>query len=222
MAKEKSRNFTFLLYPDGEGFPSDWEERLEKIGVPIAISPLHDKDKDRKNGGLLKRHYHGIYIANNPVTADAVRNKLKAVLSSENMECKAVARVMIVYESLESMYLYLTHESKDAIKKNKYRYDKSDIKHISNFDIARYIVVDVETKNQVLKNLLQIIRAYSIPNIIDLHEFIEENGMAYGIDMNLFLSTIESKSSILRLYFDGAYQRNKREGKMNIEGQKND
>ena len=28
--------------------------------------------------------------------------------------------------------------------------------------------------------------------------------------MNLFLTTIESKSSILRLYFDGAYQRSKR------------
>ena len=217
MAKEKSRYFTFLLYPDGEGFPNDWEERLEKIGVPIAISPLHDKDKDRKNGGLLKRHYHGIYIANNPVTAESVRNKLRAVLSSEDIECKAVARVQIVYESIESVYLYLTHESKDAIKKNKYRYDKSDIKHISNFDIARYIVVDVETKNQVLKNLLQIIRAYSIPNVIDLHEFIEENGMAYGIDMNLFLSTIESKSSILRLYFDGAYQRSKRGEKPKAE-----
>ena len=112
--------------------------------------------------------------------------------------------------NLLRVFIFILHESKDAIKKNKYRYDKSDIKHISNFDIARYIVVDVETKNQVLKNLLQIIRAYSIPNIIDLHEFIEENGMAYGIDMNLFLSTIESKSSILRLYFDGAYQRNKR------------
>lgn len=210
MAKEKSRYFTFLLYPDGEGFPSDWEERLEKIGVPIAISPLHDKDKDRKNGGYKKRHYHGIYIANNPVTADSVRLKLKAVLSSENMECKALARVMIVYESLESMYLYLTHESKDAIKKNKYRYDKADIKHINNFDIERYITIDVETKNQTLKSLLQIIRAYSIPNILDLHDFVEENGMDYGIDMNLFLSTIESKSSILRLYFDGAYQRSKR------------
>ena len=141
MAKEKSRNFTFLLYPDGEGFPSDWEERLEKIGVPIAISPLHDKDKDRKNGGLLKRHYHGIYIANNPVTAESVRNKLRAILSSEDIECKAVAKVQIVYETIESVYLYLTHESKDAIKKKKYRYDKADIKHINNFDVDRYIVI---------------------------------------------------------------------------------
>lgn len=209
MAEEKSRNFTFLLYPDGDGFPSDWEDRLEKIGVPIAISPLHDKDKN-KNRSFKKPHYHGIYIANNPVTAKSVRNKLKAVLSSETEECKAVAKVQIVYESIESVYLYLTHESKDAIKKNKHRYNKADIKHISNFDIERYITIDVETKNQTLKLLLQIIRAYSIPNVLDLHDFIEENGEDYGIDMNLFLSTIESKSSILRLYFDGAYQRSKR------------
>lgn len=51
---------------------------------------------------------------------------------------------------------------KDAIKKNKYRYDKVDIKHISNFDIDRYIVIDVETKNQVLKILLQIICFFCI------------------------------------------------------------
>ena len=215
MAKEKARNFTFLLYHDGEGLPSDWVERLEKIGVPIAISPLHDKDKDKKNGGYKKRHYHGIYIANNPVTAESVRNKLRAVLSSENVECKAVARVQIIYEAVENVYLYLTHESKDAIKKNKHRYDKADIKHISNFDIERYITIDVETKNQVLKTLLQIIRAYSIPNVLDLHDFIDENGASYGIDMNLFLTTIESKSSILRLYFDGAYQRSKRGEKKN-------
>lgn len=209
MAKEKSRNFTFLLYPDGEGFPNDWEERLEKIGVPIAISPLHDQDK-AKNRSFKKAHYHGIYIANNPVTAESVRNKLKAVLSSETEECKAVARVQIIYEAVENVYLYLTHESKDARAKGKHVYDKKDIKHINNFDIERYITIDVETKNEVLKTLLQIIRAYSIPNVLDLHDFIEENGAAYGIDMNLFLSTIESKSSILRLYFDGAYQRGKR------------
>lgn len=209
MAKEKSRNFTFLLYPDGEGFPNDWEERLEKIGVPIAISPLHDQDK-AKNRSFKKAHYHGIYIANNPVTAESVRNKLKAVLSSETEECKAVARVQIIYEAVENIYLYLTHESKDARAKGKHVYDKKDIKHINNFDIERYITIDVETKNEVLKTLLQIIRAYSIPNVLDLHDFIEENGAVYGIDMNLFLSTIESKSSILRLYFDGAYQRGKR------------
>lgn len=206
MAKEKSRFFTFLLYPDGEGFPADWEDRLERIGVPIAISPLHDKDK-AKGGGYKKRHYHGIYIAKNPVTSESVRNKLRAVLSSEQEECKAVALVQIIHENVESVYLYLTHDSKDAIKKGKYRYDKKDIKHINNFDIERYITVDVETKNMTLRILINLIRRHGIPNVIDLQDFIEANGMDYGIDENLFFAAIENKTSILKLYFDAAYQK---------------
>ena len=206
MAKEKSRFFTFLLYPDGEGFPTDWEDRLERIGVPIAISPLHDKDK-AKGGGYKKRHYHGIYIAKNPVTSESVRNKLRAVLSSEQEECKAVALVQIIHENVESVYLYLTHDSKDAIKKGKYRYDKKDIKHINNFDIERYITVDVETKNMTLRILINLIRRHGIPNVIDLQDFIEANGMDYGIDEYLFFAAIENKTSILKLYFDAAYQK---------------
>lgn len=206
MAKEKSRFFTFLLYPDGEGFPTDWEDRLERIGVPIAISPLHDKDK-AKGGGYKKRHYHGIYIAKNPVTSESVRNKLRAVLSSEQEECKAVALVQIIHENVESVYLYLTHDSKDAIKKGKYRYDKKDIKHINNFDIERYTTVDVETKNMTLRILINLIRRHGIPNVIDLQDFIEANGMDYGIDENLFFAAIENKTSILKLYFDAAYQK---------------
>ena len=41
--KEKSRYFTFLLYP--ESIPNDWEMKLELLGLPIAISPLHDRDE---------------------------------------------------------------------------------------------------------------------------------------------------------------------------------
>lgn len=206
MAKEKSRYFTFLLYPDGEGFPEDWVERLEKIGVPIAVSPLHCKDK-AKTGGFKKAHYHGIYVAKNPVTSESVRNKLRAVLSSKDIECKAVAMVQVIHESVENVYLYLTHESKDAKAKGKYVYDKKEIKRLNNFDIERYNTIDVETKNKTLKTILQLIRAYTIPNVLDLHDFIEEHGESYGINMNLYLTTIENKSSILRLYFDGAYQR---------------
>ncbi|HEU3383198.1 replication protein [Streptococcus pneumoniae] len=224
MAKEKSRYFTFLLYPDGEGFPEDWVERLEKIGVPIAVSPLHCKDK-AKTGGFKKAHYHGIYVANNPVTSESVRNKLRAVLSSKDIECKAVAMVQVIHESVENVYLYLTHESKDAKAKGKYVYDKKEIKKLNNFDIERYITIDVETKNKTLKTILQLIRAYTIPNILDLHDFIEEHGESYGIDMNLYLTTVENKSSILRLYFDGAYQRMKRgqkEKRGEIDGRKED
>lgn len=198
------------MYPSAEGFPLDWSDRLERLGVPIAVSPLHDKDK-AKAGGFKKAHYHGIYIANNPVTSESVRNKLKAVLSSKEEECKAIAMVQVVHVAVENVYLYLTHESKDAKAKGKYIYPKSEIKHINNFDIERYISIDMQTKNMVLKTLLLIIKENSIPNVLDLHDFIEKEGQNYGIDMNLYFSTIENKSSILRLYFDGAYQRMKRQ-----------
>ena len=58
---------------------------------------------------------------------------------------KSVALVKIIL-NIENTYLYLTHESKDAIKKNKYKYDKADIKHINNFDIDRYLTLDAEQK----------------------------------------------------------------------------
>ena len=90
----------------------DWEMRLELIGVPIAVSPLHDKDLSDIEGQLYKKaHYHVLYVAKkNPVTADSVRWKIKKCLGE-----KSVAMVQIVL-NIENMYLYLTHESKDAIE----------------------------------------------------------------------------------------------------------
>ncbi|WP_312609620.1 Rep family protein, partial [Mammaliicoccus sciuri] len=66
----KARNFTFIIYP--ESIPEDWQSLLEKIDIPMAISPLHDKDEtERKDltedeqkiiedGGKVykKPHYH--------------------------------------------------------------------------------------------------------------------------------------------------------------------
>ena len=48
MGKEKSRNFTFLLYPDGEGFPDDWEERLEKSECRLQLVHFMIKIKTEK------------------------------------------------------------------------------------------------------------------------------------------------------------------------------
>ena len=62
MAKEKARYFTFLLYP--ESIPEDWEMRLELLGVPMAVSPLHDKDLSSVEGQTYKiSDYHVLYVA---------------------------------------------------------------------------------------------------------------------------------------------------------------
>ena len=195
MAKEKSRYFTFLLYP--ESIPSDWKMKLELIGVPMAISPLHDKDLSTVDGQQYKKaHYHVIYVAKNPVTADSVRKKIKATLGDSS-----VAKVQTVVHSMENMYLYLTHESKDALAKNK------DIKLINNFDIDRYVTLDESEKKELRQTLLEIIDKYKIVNIIELSAFIRERGNEFGIDgMRYVNEVISSTSGIFRLYFDANYQ----------------
>lgn len=204
MSKEKSRYFTFLLYP--ESIPKDWEMRLESLGVPIAISPLHDKDLSGVEGQQYKKaHYHVIYVAKNPVTADSVRLKIKRCLGDES-----IAKVQIVIQSVENLYLYLTHESKDAIAKNKVKYSKQDIKLLNNFDIDRYITLDVEDKDEMLNEVCDMIDEHGLANIRELRRFVKIRGSEYGLpSMKIINSVLRSHTGLVRLYFDAVYQERK-------------
>ena len=204
MAKDKARYFTFLLYP--ESIPENWEIELESIGVPIAISPLHDKDLSSVEGQKYKKaHYHVIYVAKNPVTSDSVRKKIRGILGDNS-----VAKVQIVSQSMENIYLYLTHESKDAISKNKYKYNKTDIKLLNNFDIDRYITLDVEDKDEMLNDVCDMIDDHGLANIRELRRFIKEHGTEYHLpSMKIINSVLRSHTGLIRLYFDAVYQERK-------------
>lgn len=210
MTKEKARYFTFLLYP--ESIPTDWIQKLESLDVPIAISPIHDKDLSNVEGQKYKKaHYHVIYVAKNPVTADSVRVKIKRLLGE-----KALAKVQIVIQSMENMYLYLTHESKDAIAKNKYKYKKSDITQLNNFDIDRYITLDAEDKDDMLNEVCDLIDEHGLANIRELRRFIRVHGAEYGLpSMKIINSVLRSHTGLIRLYFDAVYQERKY-GRFNV------
>src|SRR5699024_9364100 len=150
----------------------DWKMQLEMIGVPMAISPLHDRDKSNVEGQEYKKaHYHVIYVAANPVTTHSVRKRIQRALGNES-----IAKVQVIKQSVENMYLYLTHESKDAIAKNKYKYNKKDIKLLNNFDIDRYVVLDVEDKDEMLNDVCDMIDEHGLANIRELRRFIKERG----------------------------------------------
>ncbi|HCT7949063.1 TPA: replication protein [Enterococcus faecium] len=216
--KVKARNFAFIIYP--ESIPEDWEVCLSKLGVPMAVSPLHNLDESERkfedmsenekaivrNGGKIfkKPHYHVLYIARNPVTAESVRLKVKRVLGNNS-----VSHIEIV-DSVEYYFQYLTHESADAIKKNKHRYDKKDIVFINDFDIERYISLDENQKRELGNLVLSLIRKYELENIIDLGDFVEMRGEEYGLpSMEIINDALTSRTGLLRLYFDGNYQRRK-------------
>ena len=208
----KARYFSFIIYP--ESIPTDWRVCLEKLGLAMAISPLHDCDekKDSKtwddNNDLIvngkhykKPHYHVLYIAKNPVTTESVRKKIKRALG-----VKSVSHIEIV-GSVENMFKYLTHESKDAVAKNKHVYAKKDIVYLNDFDIDRYIVLDENQKRELRNNLLDMIRKEHIVNVIHLFDFIEKNGVEYGINnLRDVHDVVTANSGGFRLYFDANYQ----------------
>lgn len=201
--KQKARYFTFILYP--ESIPEDWVLKLESLDIAMAISPLHDKDKNGE-GGYKKPHYHVIYIAKNPVTIDAVRNRIKRILGGNS-----ISYVEIV-DGIRNVYDYLTHESKDAIAKKKQKYDSREIITINGFDIDRYITLDDAQKNEVLDITIGLTLKYGFKNIVDFMDFYFDHGDDYGLpNLRLMNDIIKSNTGILRLYFDGNYQRHQRE-----------
>ncbi|RIO26773.1 replication protein RepB [Staphylococcus saprophyticus] len=204
MNKDKARYFTFLLYP--ESIPEDWEMHLELTGIPMAISPLHNKDKSSVEGQEYKKpHYHVVYVAANPVTTHSVRMKIQRILGKQS-----IAKVQVVKQSMENIYLYLTHESKDAIAKNKYKYDKKEIKLLNNFDIDRYVVLDVEDKDDMLNDVCDMIDEHSLANIRELRRFVKEHGTEYSLpSMKIINSVLRSHTGLIRLYFDAVYQERK-------------
>lgn len=204
MAKDKARYFTFLLYP--ESVPEDWETQLELMSTPMAISPLHDRDLSGVEGQQFKKaHYHVIYVAKNPVTSDSVRKRIQRALGENS-----VAKVQIIKSSIDNMYLYLTHESKDAIAKNKQKYDKQNIKELNNFDLDRYITLDVEDKDDMLNDVCDIIDEHDLANMRELRRFVKRYGEEYNLpSMKIINSVLRSHTGLLRLYFDAVYQERK-------------
>lgn len=250
MSIAKSRNFAFILYP--ESLPEGWEGLLESLGIPMAISPLHDKDKTepktkdtiRKDAErkakkqceniideqaralqyenakaywinqitadqltlpeFKKAHYHVLYVAHNPVTADSVLKKLRRKLGND-----AVGHVEIV-DNVENYHLYLTHESADAKAKNKHIYDRKDIKYLNAFDISRYITIDKEQKQDLFVALVELVDEKNIMNMKQLMAVIREHGKDIGIEsVKELISITDSNAWFLKMVFDGNYQEKK-------------
>lgn len=218
--KPKGTQFTFLLYP--ENLPADWETRLRELDIPMAISPLHNKDIDKKMGGFKKPHYHGIAMYKNPITRDGMTKRLNRALAHDG--CKnCVPQVQFLVKGVKSTYLYLTHESDSAIEEGKHVYDSSEIKLLNNFDISRYVVLDASEKEELLRDLLELIYKYRLVNMFQLLDYLNmlrDKGEPVPPEKDV-QEVVKSNTGLLRLYFDGAYQEEKRmqemmNGKSNV------
>lgn len=244
--KEKTRYFTFLLYPDSS--PKDFKELLDDLNVPIAISPLHDKDL--REGDEVEKEIKRMKLLlddnRNNMSKDEYDRALKKVETDAKTSFKkphyhvmyvkpnpvtvdsvrktmqrqlgekSVAEVKIV-DSMNGTYKYLTHESVDAVKKGKHVYDKKDITLLNNFDIDRYIVLDEAEKIDILNDILDLIRKYNFKNIMDFEDFYDSGQEPDMPDLRNLRNVIRSNTGVINMYFNGAFQREAAEKQIDYE-----
>ena len=112
------RSWAFVMYP--ESMPDNWVDIIRDTGLPMAISPLHDKDLN-PTGEEKKAHYHVICYYENPTTQNNVYQNV----------CKPLnATIPLKLESMRGMYRYHIHMDNPE----KYQYDDRDRQFFNGFD----------------------------------------------------------------------------------------
>lgn len=155
----KKRNWGMVLYP--ESAPENWRELLQQTGLPIAISPLHDKDVD-PTGEPKKAHHHIILCYPGPQTFNAV----KTLCSGLNQP------IPIALDSVRGNYRYFTHMDNP----DKYQYDPAEITVLNGFSIMDFVEL---TKSEVIRiktDLQGFIRDQNIEEYADLMDALLDGG----------------------------------------------
>lgn len=156
----KGRNWAFVVYP--ESLPENWRDIIVETGLPMAFSPLHDKDID-PTGEVKKAHYHVIcYYESGPTTKKAVK---------ENVTDKLNGTIPIKLESMKGMYRYHLHLDNPE----KYQYNDSDRIFFNGFDINKVEELTYTEVKQLLKNIQELIRKESITEYSDLLDILKDN-----------------------------------------------
>lgn len=117
MAKtSKNRVWWFVAYPDS--LPPDWKNLLDYEMLPLAVSPLHDRDVN-DDGTQKKPHYHILCRYDGPTTYNHVLELTR----------RFNATIPKTPKSFVAAYEYLTHKNHP----DKAQYSSDDIIHMNGF-----------------------------------------------------------------------------------------
>ena len=188
MKRITGRSWAFVMYP--ESMPEDWKDRVVEMGIPMAVSPLHDKDIN-PTGEEKKPHYHVIVYYENPTTFNSVKTNVCDRLN---------ATIPIKLESMRGMYRYHLHLDNPE----KYQYDDRDRTFLNGFDID---FANKLTKTEINKRIREIhtfINDNDIREYIDLLDILKENEMIelYDIAISntmLFKALLDSRRNKMKL-----------------------
>lgn len=173
----KGRNWAFVVYP--ESLPDNWQDIILETGLPMAFSPLHDKDVN-PTGESKKPHYHVICYYENTTTQKNVK---------ENVTDRLNGTIPIKLESMVGMYRYHLHLDNPE----KYQYDDRNRMFFNGFDVNKVDSLTYTEIGKILIELQTLIRKEHILEYADLLDILQDNEMLNALDVarnhTLFLNT---------------------------------
>lgn len=182
MKRITGRSWAFIIYP--ESLPENWKEIIIDTGLPMVISPLHDKDIN-PTGEEKKAHYHVICYYENATTYSNVK---------QNVTDKLNGTIPIKLESMRGMYRYHLHLDNPE----KYQYDDRDRMFFNGFDIDFASKLTRTEINKLIREVHTFINDNNLTEYIDLLDILKDNGLTdlYDISISntlLFKSLLDSK-----------------------------
>ena len=156
----KARAWAFIVYP--ESAPENWKEILQSTGLPIAISPLHDSDKDPTEENK-KPHWHVIAQWGNTTTGKAVKR----------ITDKVNAPTPIPLNGVKGYYRYFTHKDNPE----KFQYDEKEIQALNGFNIQDLVELTRSEVDGIKRNMIDFITANNVIEYCDLIIHLHQNDL---------------------------------------------
>lgn len=131
----RTRNYATVVYP--ESAPLDWMDILNDLHINAFVSPLHDRDLNKKTKEIKKPHYH-VMVMFESVKTDV---QAKGIFSQfGGVGCEAI-------NSSKAYARYLCHLD----DKDKEKYDVEDVRVYGSVNYDSYIEIEVPKEDVLIE-----------------------------------------------------------------------
>lgn len=193
----KARYWTAIMYP--ENMRDDWQENIsELLQLPYAYC-IHDKDLEKDNKSKRKVHVHIIIAFTNTTTENHALKVFKR-LEKENHSAIPNDKIEDIL-SIRRAYDYLIHDTDDCVKKKKHKYEVSERITGNNFDIGNFEQLGTAQKNDMTRELCDVIIEKGYCNFADFYMDIVTN-----FDTSYF-EILKTNSGLFERITKGNYQK---------------
>lgn len=192
----KARYWVGVLYP--ENMREDWQDVIgDVVQVPYAYC-CHSNDKDSKSEHR-KDHVHLILAFSNTTTYQHAMD-VYGQLSADNKKAINTCQAVI---NIRNTYDYLIHDTETCRKQGKELYEPSARITGNNFDIGSFEQLSTWERNEIVKDLCDIIVALKFTNFVDFFVFVREN----FFDNTNYFEVVMSHSALFERLTKGNYQK---------------